>query len=219
MKWTGFGCDVCGFGTVEDVDLFDPTEPCPKCGSVMISHMDALIHEMSLIQSDLVAETALRYNMSKGHKRYFNVQAGKNWPKAVAALKAAMPEGSKVSSRSMLAGAQRTGFVVGVLPELEIRAKLQQSLKLNPDSRTAQTIYFPAMDICVDLHPTGPDAGKYADTIGAVKISISSEKEMTKLSGLARQLKAAVKVALDSAAKAKKDAQSHLLSWDKGVRF
>lgn len=35
MYWTGLGCDVCGFGTVEDVDLFDPTKPCPDCGAIM----------------------------------------------------------------------------------------------------------------------------------------------------------------------------------------
>lgn len=36
FQWTGAGCDVCGFGTVEDVDEFDPCEPCPECGAVML---------------------------------------------------------------------------------------------------------------------------------------------------------------------------------------
>lgn len=35
MQWTGMGCDVCGFGTVEDCDRFDPHKPCPECGEVM----------------------------------------------------------------------------------------------------------------------------------------------------------------------------------------
>jgi hypothetical protein len=35
MQWTGMGCDVCGFGTVEDCDRFDPHKPCPDCGAVM----------------------------------------------------------------------------------------------------------------------------------------------------------------------------------------
>ena len=36
LQWTGLGCDVCGFGTVEDVDEFDPEKPCPDCGAVMV---------------------------------------------------------------------------------------------------------------------------------------------------------------------------------------
>jgi hypothetical protein len=36
FDWTGLGCDVCGFGTVEDVDKFSPYKPCPECGEVMI---------------------------------------------------------------------------------------------------------------------------------------------------------------------------------------
>lgn len=36
FEWTGLGCDVCGFGSVEDIDRFDPKEPCPECGSVML---------------------------------------------------------------------------------------------------------------------------------------------------------------------------------------
>lgn len=28
------GCDVCGFGSVEDLDKFDPTKPCPECQTV-----------------------------------------------------------------------------------------------------------------------------------------------------------------------------------------
>lgn len=39
LEWTGLGCDVCGFGTVEDEDLFDPTKPCPDCGSVMLQKL------------------------------------------------------------------------------------------------------------------------------------------------------------------------------------
>ena len=34
------GCDVCGFGTVEDVDKFNPLKPCPDCGVVMIKPED-----------------------------------------------------------------------------------------------------------------------------------------------------------------------------------
>ena len=36
FEWTGMGCDVCGFGTVENVDEFDPRKPCPECGVVMV---------------------------------------------------------------------------------------------------------------------------------------------------------------------------------------
>jgi hypothetical protein len=32
--WTGLGCDLCGFGSVENVDEFNPTKPCPECGTV-----------------------------------------------------------------------------------------------------------------------------------------------------------------------------------------
>ena len=34
--WTGMGCDICGFGSVENVDEFDPRKPCPECGQVMV---------------------------------------------------------------------------------------------------------------------------------------------------------------------------------------
>ena len=36
LQWTGLGCDVCGFGTIEDVDAFDPRLPCPDCGEIMM---------------------------------------------------------------------------------------------------------------------------------------------------------------------------------------
>lgn len=36
MKWTGLGCDVCGFGSVEDVDAFDPQKPCSQCSALMM---------------------------------------------------------------------------------------------------------------------------------------------------------------------------------------
>jgi hypothetical protein len=29
----GPGCDVCGFGSVENCEAFDPTKPCPDCGA------------------------------------------------------------------------------------------------------------------------------------------------------------------------------------------
>jgi len=29
------GCDVCGYGTIEDLDKFDPQKPCPECGTIM----------------------------------------------------------------------------------------------------------------------------------------------------------------------------------------
>ena len=35
MEWTGMGCDVCGYGTIEDLDKFDPQKPCPECGTIM----------------------------------------------------------------------------------------------------------------------------------------------------------------------------------------
>lgn len=38
LEWTGLGCDCCGYGTVENVDEFDPGKPCPECGSVMVDH-------------------------------------------------------------------------------------------------------------------------------------------------------------------------------------
>lgn len=39
FAWTGMGCDVCGYGTieVEEIEAFDPSEPCPECGSVMLA--------------------------------------------------------------------------------------------------------------------------------------------------------------------------------------
>jgi hypothetical protein len=40
FEWTGLGCDVCGFGTVEDEELFDPKKPCPDCGSVMLEELE-----------------------------------------------------------------------------------------------------------------------------------------------------------------------------------
>ncbi len=39
--WTGLGCDVCGFGSVENVDEFDPTKPCPECATVATPVADA----------------------------------------------------------------------------------------------------------------------------------------------------------------------------------
>jgi len=40
FQWTGMGCDVCGFGTVDldEIDLFDPKKPCPGCGRIMHDH-------------------------------------------------------------------------------------------------------------------------------------------------------------------------------------
>ena len=35
MEWTGLGCDVCGYGSVENVEEYDPTKPCPDCGVIM----------------------------------------------------------------------------------------------------------------------------------------------------------------------------------------
>ena len=32
FEWTGFGCDVCGYGTIEETD-FDPYKPCPDGGT------------------------------------------------------------------------------------------------------------------------------------------------------------------------------------------
>lgn len=37
LKYAGPGCDVCGFGTVENIDEFDPRFPCPECGNVAVS--------------------------------------------------------------------------------------------------------------------------------------------------------------------------------------
>jgi hypothetical protein len=34
FAWTGLGCDVCGYGTVENE--LDPTKPCPECGTIML---------------------------------------------------------------------------------------------------------------------------------------------------------------------------------------
>ncbi len=34
--WTGLGCDLCGFGSVENVDEFDPRKPCPECGTTAL---------------------------------------------------------------------------------------------------------------------------------------------------------------------------------------
>lgn len=43
FQWTGMGCDVCGFGSVENISEFDPCKPCPKCEAVMVR--SAPIHE------------------------------------------------------------------------------------------------------------------------------------------------------------------------------
>lgn len=45
--WTGFGCDLCGFGTVENVDEFDPFEPCPDCGTVTLSRKEEVLNGKS----------------------------------------------------------------------------------------------------------------------------------------------------------------------------
>lgn len=37
LKYAGPGCDVCGFGTVENIDEFDPRFPCPECGTVAVT--------------------------------------------------------------------------------------------------------------------------------------------------------------------------------------
>ena len=43
FKWTGQGCDVCGFGTMEasEIAKFDPKKPCPECGVTMAVSKDA----------------------------------------------------------------------------------------------------------------------------------------------------------------------------------
>jgi hypothetical protein len=33
-SWKNRGCDLCGFGSVEDCDKFDPYKPCPECGVI-----------------------------------------------------------------------------------------------------------------------------------------------------------------------------------------
>lgn len=33
----GPGCDVCGYGSVENVDVYDPSQPCPDCGITMVT--------------------------------------------------------------------------------------------------------------------------------------------------------------------------------------
>lgn len=37
FQWTGLGCDVCGFGTIdlEEIEQYDPKKPCPLCGVTM----------------------------------------------------------------------------------------------------------------------------------------------------------------------------------------
>lgn len=35
--WTGIGCDVCGYGTMDPDEHFDPSQPCPECGVTMRS--------------------------------------------------------------------------------------------------------------------------------------------------------------------------------------
>jgi len=34
FQWTGLGCDICGFGTIENIEEFDPKKPCPECGII-----------------------------------------------------------------------------------------------------------------------------------------------------------------------------------------
>lgn len=36
LQWTGLGCDCCGFGSIENIDEFNPQAPCPECGEIMI---------------------------------------------------------------------------------------------------------------------------------------------------------------------------------------
>ena len=36
MVWMGLGCDVCGFGSVENLEDFNPRRPCPECGNVAV---------------------------------------------------------------------------------------------------------------------------------------------------------------------------------------
>lgn len=35
-SWTGLGCDLCGFGTVDNIEEFSPFKPCPDCGIVTV---------------------------------------------------------------------------------------------------------------------------------------------------------------------------------------
>jgi hypothetical protein len=41
FEWTGLGCDVCGFGSVENVEEFDPRKPCPECKTIAIPPTEA----------------------------------------------------------------------------------------------------------------------------------------------------------------------------------
>ena len=47
FDWTGLGCDVCGYGTIEDVEKFDPEEPCPDCGATMCVPMSRTVEDCS----------------------------------------------------------------------------------------------------------------------------------------------------------------------------
>jgi hypothetical protein len=44
FAWTGLGCDVCGFGTVDNCDQFSPQRPCPECGTVNMDAAGSAIH-------------------------------------------------------------------------------------------------------------------------------------------------------------------------------
>lgn len=56
LAWTGLGCDVCGYGTVESGGEFDPSEPCPECGTVMVT--------------DAASESAKEERIAEAFKKY-----------------------------------------------------------------------------------------------------------------------------------------------------
>ena len=75
FQWTGLGCDVCGFGSVEDVENFKPKKPCPECGEVMVEmNKEFAVHMLNDDGSPQAASrrrtpTPLRALQALGRKR------------------------------------------------------------------------------------------------------------------------------------------------------
>lgn len=89
MEWTGIGCDVCGFGSVENVDEFDPMRPCPECGEIMVQPTPsmvaavtakAFVDKMIARGVEKLSDEAVRYHLSlllkEEWKKLANVTCG-----------------------------------------------------------------------------------------------------------------------------------------------
>ena len=76
LAWMGIGCDVCGFGTVENVDEFDPMQPCPDCGNVMecvagSQPEEMYEHELADDEANNSTATIVDDKTKRANKKYF----------------------------------------------------------------------------------------------------------------------------------------------------